>query len=110
MFSSFQPLNLCDIDGVSGISVSKEDEVNRRVDIQIKDPAKEVYMITILLHTCIVLPSYLHTFLHTSHLLSSEPGASIGGAGRGGVGACPRRLLQPRHRVRLVGHPRQVHL
>ena len=50
MFSSFQPLNLCDIDGVSGISVSKEDEVNRRVDIQIKDPAKEVYMITILRH------------------------------------------------------------
>ena len=37
-----QPLNLCDIEGVSGISVSKEDEVNRRVDIQIKDPAKEV--------------------------------------------------------------------
>ena len=51
MFSFFQPLNLCDIDGVSGISVSKEDEVNRRVDIQIKDPAKEVYFtitITIL--------------------------------------------------------------
>ena len=46
----FQPLNLCDIDGVSGISVSKEDEVNRRVDIQIKDPAKEVYMIMILRH------------------------------------------------------------
>ena len=37
-----QPLNLCDIEGVSGISVSKEDEVNRRVDIQIKDPAKEL--------------------------------------------------------------------
>ena len=51
MFVSFQPLNLCDIEGVSGISVSKEDEVNRRVDIQIKDPAKEVYItitITIL--------------------------------------------------------------
>ena len=45
-FCSFQPLNLCDIEGVSGISVSKEDEVNRRVEIQIKDPAKEVYMIT----------------------------------------------------------------
>ena len=42
MSVSFQPLNLCDIEGVSGISVSKEDEVNRRVDIQIKDPAKEV--------------------------------------------------------------------
>ena len=49
MFVCFQPLNLCDIEGVSGISVSKEDEVNRRVDIQIKDPAKEVYFtITIL--------------------------------------------------------------
>ena len=42
---------------MSGISVSKEDEVNRRVDIQIKDPAKEVYIITILLHTCI--PSFI---------------------------------------------------
>ena len=42
IFPPFQPLNLCDIEGVSGISVSKEDEVNRRVDIQIKDPAKEV--------------------------------------------------------------------
>ena len=100
MFSSFQPLNLCDIDGVSGISVSKEDEVNRRVDIQIKDPAKEVYMITIL----------LHTFLHTSHLLSSEPGASVGRAGRRGAGARARRLLHPRHRVRPLRHPRQVHL
>ena len=72
MFSSFQPLNLCDIEGVSGISVSKEDEVNRRVEIQIKDPAKEVYIITILLHhTCI--PSFIpHTFSPQSLVLVLE--------------------------------------
>lgn len=35
------PLNLCDIEGLSSISVSREDEVNRRVDIQLKDPDKE---------------------------------------------------------------------
>ena len=35
-------MNLCDIEGLSSIAVSKEDEVNRRVDIQVKDPSKEV--------------------------------------------------------------------
>ena len=42
MFFVFQPLNLCDIEGLSSIVVSKEDEVNMRVDIQVKDPSKEV--------------------------------------------------------------------
>ena len=38
----FQPLNLCDIEGLSSIAVSKQDEVKMRVDIQVKDPSKEV--------------------------------------------------------------------
>ena len=42
LFSNFQPQNLCDIQTVSKISVSRDDEVHRKVDITLKDPDKEV--------------------------------------------------------------------
>lgn len=39
---SFQPQNLCDIEQVTRIEVSKEDEVSYKIDIHLKDPDKEV--------------------------------------------------------------------
>ena len=42
MRNHFQPQNLCDIQTVSKISVSRDDEVHRKVDITLKDPDKEV--------------------------------------------------------------------
>ncbi|XP_071744367.1 uncharacterized protein [Lepeophtheirus salmonis] len=36
-----EPLNLCDIEQVTSIVISKEDEISRKVDIQLKDPDKE---------------------------------------------------------------------
>ena len=42
LFFYFQPQNLCDIQTVSKISVSRDDEVHRKVDITLKDPDKEV--------------------------------------------------------------------
>ena len=44
----FQPQNLCDIDAVCGLSVSREDEVHRKVDIALKDPDKEVDIVDIV--------------------------------------------------------------
>ena len=44
----FQPQNLCDIDAVCGLSVSREDEVHRKVDIALKDPDKEVDIVDII--------------------------------------------------------------
>jgi hypothetical protein len=35
-------LNLCDIEEVSSVFVSKEDEISQKVDIRLKDPEKEV--------------------------------------------------------------------
>ena len=59
MFNTFvfQPLNLCDIEELSSIAVSKEDEVNRRVDIQVKDPNKEVSGVVVV--AVVVLYIYL---------------------------------------------------
>ena len=37
-----QPQNLCDIEQVTRIEVSKEDEVSHKIDIHLKDPDKEV--------------------------------------------------------------------
>ena len=42
MRNHFQPQNLCDIQNLSKISVSRDDEVHRKVDITLKDPDKEV--------------------------------------------------------------------
>ena len=42
MRNHFQPQNLCDIQNLSAISVSRDDEVHRKVDITLKDPDKEV--------------------------------------------------------------------
>ena len=39
---SFQPLNLCDIEEVASVVVSKEDEISQKVDIELRDPEKEV--------------------------------------------------------------------
>ena len=39
---SFQPLNLCDIEEVASVLVSKEDEISQKVDIELRDPEKEV--------------------------------------------------------------------
>ena len=44
----FQPQNLCDIDAVCSLSVSREDEVHRKVDIALKDPDKEVDIVDIV--------------------------------------------------------------
>ena len=41
-FGVFQPVALCDIEGVESIQVSREDEVTRRVLLNLKDPDKEV--------------------------------------------------------------------
>ena len=41
-YFALQPLALCDIEGLGSIAVSKEDEVNRRVEVQLKDTEKEV--------------------------------------------------------------------
>ena len=38
----FQPLNLCDIEEVASVLVSKEDEISQKVDIELRDPEKEV--------------------------------------------------------------------
>ena len=40
--SCFQPLNLCDIEEVVSVLVSKEDEISQKVDIELRDPEKEV--------------------------------------------------------------------
>ena len=42
IFAAFQPVALCDIEGVESIQVSREDEVTRRVLLNLKDPDKEV--------------------------------------------------------------------
>ena len=41
-FFCFQPLNLCDIEEVASVLVSKEDEISQKVDIELRDPEKEV--------------------------------------------------------------------
>ena len=38
----FQPLNLCDIEQITSVVVTKEDEISQKIDIQLKDPDKEV--------------------------------------------------------------------
>ena len=43
-----QPQNLCDIEQVTRIEVSKEDEVSYKIDIHLKDPDKEVTFASIL--------------------------------------------------------------
>ena len=48
LYLLFQPQNLCDIDAVCGLSVSREDEVHRKVDIALKDPDKEVDIVDIV--------------------------------------------------------------
>ena len=48
-FHFFQPLNLCDIEQVTSVLVTKEDEISQKVDIQLKDPEKEVSVIIICL-------------------------------------------------------------
>ena len=74
------------------------------IQIQIKGPCKDI--------TSKSSESPSSSFIPPSALclLSSEPGASIGGEGRWGAGAGPHRLLHPRHRVRPLGHTRQVNL
>lgn len=42
MLISLQPYNLCDIEEATGVVVSKEDEISQKVEIQLKDPDKEV--------------------------------------------------------------------
>ena len=52
-----QPQNLCDIEQVTRIDVTKEDELSQKLDIQLKDPDKEVsilkYMYLHLTKKCI---------------------------------------------------------
>ena len=38
----FQPLNLCDIEHVCSVVVTKEDQISQKVSINLKDPEKEV--------------------------------------------------------------------
>ena len=38
----FQPQNLCDIESVVSLSITRDDEVHKKVDISLKDPDKEV--------------------------------------------------------------------
>ena len=73
MRNHFQPQNLCDIQNVSKISVSRDDEVHRKVDITLKDPDKEV-MYTRGAKT------YRDILLYIS-----ESGVDARGQGRGGV-------------------------
>ena len=40
--SFFQPLNLCDIEQATSVVVSKEDELSQKIEVQLKDPDKEV--------------------------------------------------------------------
>ena len=42
IFLIFQPLNLCDIEQITSAIVTKEDEISQKIDIQLKDPDKEV--------------------------------------------------------------------
>ena len=42
LFFIFQPLNLCDIEQITSAIVTKEDEISQKIDIQLKDPDKEV--------------------------------------------------------------------
>ena len=35
-------MNLCDIEEVASVLVSKEDEISQKVDIELRDPEKEV--------------------------------------------------------------------
>ena len=84
----FQPLNLCDIEGLSSIAVSKQDEVNMRVDIQVKDPSKEVGK----------RAGGEKKNIQFYHLVCpQEPGAGAGGEGRGGAGAGAVWLLLPHY-------------
>ena len=51
-FILLQPTNLCDIEQVTRIDVTKEDELSQKLDIQLKDPDKEVcYFLKILQKT-----------------------------------------------------------
>ena len=45
-----QPQNLCDIEQVTRIEVSKEDEVSYKIDIHLKDPDKEVCTLWFNIH------------------------------------------------------------
>ena len=45
-----QPQNLCDIEQVTRIDVTKEDELSQKLDIQLKDPDKEVSIKYMYLH------------------------------------------------------------
>ncbi len=38
----FEPLNLCDIEQITSVVVTKEDEISQKIDIQLKDPDKVV--------------------------------------------------------------------
>ena len=42
LFYIFQPLNLYDIEQITSAIVTKEDEISQKIDIQLKDPDKEV--------------------------------------------------------------------
>ena len=46
----FQPLNLCDIEQITSAIVTKEDEISQKIDIQLKDPDKEVNTYYIIKH------------------------------------------------------------
>ena len=37
-------MNLCDIEEVASVVVSKEDEISQKVEIHLRDPDKEVRM------------------------------------------------------------------
>ena len=50
LFFIFQPLNLCDIEQITSAIVTKEDEISQKIDIQLKDPDKEVNTYYIIKH------------------------------------------------------------
>ena len=50
IFLIFQPLNLCDIEQITSAIVTKEDEISQKIDIQLKDPDKEVNTYYIIKH------------------------------------------------------------
>jgi hypothetical protein len=60
IFAALQPVALCDIEGLESIQVSREDEVTRRILLNLKDPDKEVstcflsitFQFTVLFYGC----------------------------------------------------------
>lgn len=45
---NLQPMMIADVDDLSGISVSREDDLSQRVELRLKDPDREVRLYVII--------------------------------------------------------------